>query len=70
MKKSRGVSRTTAKSKLELFMTKANGWKPVTFVSQWLEAGNFCQKELHSSPRYAFERNITNNSSFFFKNIF
>ena len=34
MKKSRGVSRTTAKSKLELFVTKVNGWKPLNFVTK------------------------------------
>ena len=34
MKKSRGVSRTTAKSKLEPFVTKFNGWKPLTFVTK------------------------------------
>ena len=35
MKKSRAVSRTTAKSKLELFVTKVNnGWKPLTFVTK------------------------------------
>ena len=35
MKKSRGVSRTTAKSKLEPFVTtKVNGWKPLTFVTK------------------------------------
>ena len=32
--KSRGVSRTTAKYKLELFVTKVNGWKPLTFVTK------------------------------------
>ena len=35
MKKSRAVSRTTAKSKLELFVPKVNnGWKPLTFVTK------------------------------------
>ena len=34
MKKSRGVSRTTAKSKFEIFVTKRNGWKPLTFVTK------------------------------------
>ena len=30
--KSRSVSRTTAKSRLEVFVTKVNGWKLLTFV--------------------------------------
>ena len=34
MKKSRGVSRTIAKSKLELFVIKVNGWKPLNFVTK------------------------------------
>ena len=32
--KSRGVSRTTAESKVELLVTKVNGWKPLTFVTK------------------------------------
>ena len=32
--KSRGVSRTTAKSKLELFVIEVNCWKPLTFVTK------------------------------------
>ena len=32
--KSRGVSRTAAKSKLEFFVTKVNGWKRLTFVTK------------------------------------
>ena len=61
MKKSRGVSRTTAKSKFEIFVIKR-------------KAVNFCHKELHlrfcGSPRYVFGRSITNNSSLLFKNIY
>ena len=34
MKKSRGVSMTTAKSKLELFVPKVNGWKSSTFTTK------------------------------------
>ena len=34
MKKSIVESRTTAKSKLELFVTKTNCWKPLTFVTK------------------------------------
>ena len=33
MKKSRGVSKTTAKSKLGLFVTNVNGWKVVPDMS-------------------------------------
>ena len=34
MEKGRGVSRTTVKCKLEIFVTKINGWKPLTFVTK------------------------------------
>ena len=34
MKKSIVESKTTAKSKLELFVTKANCWKPLTFATK------------------------------------
>ena len=34
MKKSRSVTRNTAKFKLELFVTKVYGWKPLTFFTK------------------------------------
>ena len=30
----RGVSRATAGSEIEIFVTKVNGWKPLTFVTK------------------------------------
>ena len=30
----RGVSRTTARSEMEIFVTKVSGWKPLTFFAK------------------------------------